>query len=526
MLRRAFVALTALTAALTVAFTGTAAATPAASQSRTGSVADGVHGHHDKLRTVVTTDMEQDDYASLIRYLLYTNDLDTEGIIYTSSKFHWAGDGKGTEFFLPGREYTTPQTSWRWTGTRTIQDEALKAYDEVYPNLRRHDPEYPSPAELRSKVKIGNIVFEGEMDQDTVGSNLIKRLLLDNDPRTLYLQAWGGTNTIARALKSIEDQYGAHRGWPVLKAKISAKAVILASGFQDQTYADYIAPNWPALRVEQLSGGYAAWGYNCNRNNQGNIRGLPEDRQYFQGTWIQTNIQTGPYGKLYRSWLDGQAMPGDQLDIFGIPELAPSGWCKPLEQYDFLSEGDNVAFNPLLTTGIQDPANPALGGWGGRAVQTSTSPDLWTMVPADAEEDSTGAVTANYTTLRWAAAAQNDFAARIQWTLTSRYSQGNHAPTVRVAAPATVTVKAGRSVRLLALGVDPDWDRLAYSWYQYGEEGTYPGAVSISSASSPLAKVTVPADAVKGQTISLIVQVIDNGDFPLTRYDRVTIRVA
>ena len=30
-----------------------------------------------KPRTVVTTDMEQDDLASLIRYLLYTNDLDT-----------------------------------------------------------------------------------------------------------------------------------------------------------------------------------------------------------------------------------------------------------------------------------------------------------------------------------------------------------------------------------------------------------------------------------------------------------------
>src|SRR5690242_1161628 len=89
-------------------------------------------GHHStKPRAVVTTDMEQDDYASLIRYLLYTNDLDTEGIVYTSGRFHWAGDGKGTEFFLPGREYTTPQTSWRWTGTRTIQDIALKAYARV-----------------------------------------------------------------------------------------------------------------------------------------------------------------------------------------------------------------------------------------------------------------------------------------------------------------------------------------------------------------------------------------------------------
>ena len=78
-----------------------------------------------KPRTVVTTDMESDDIASLVRYFLYTNELDTKGIVYSSSKFHWAGDGKGTEFFLPDREYTTPQTSWRWTGNTTIEDQLI-----------------------------------------------------------------------------------------------------------------------------------------------------------------------------------------------------------------------------------------------------------------------------------------------------------------------------------------------------------------------------------------------------------------
>ena len=340
----------------------------------------GRHWHDEKPRTVVTTDMEQDDLASLIRYLLYTNDVDTQGLVYTSGRFHWAGDGKGTEFFLPDREYKTPQTSWRWTGTRTIQDQVLKAYAEVYPNLRRHDRDYPSARELLAKVKVGNIEFENSMDRDSDGSNLIKRLLLDRDPRTLYLQAWGGTNTIARALKSIEDQYSGSPGWSRLKAKISRKAVILASGFQDLTYEQYIAPNWPQLRVENLQAGYATWGYNCNFGGVGNVRGLPADRQYFRGAWIKANIQIGPYGSLYRSWLDGQAMPGDQLDIFGDPEKAKTGWCPPLEPYDFLSEGDNVAFNPLLDTGIDAPENPTLGGWGGRLQLVSTSPELWTLV--------------------------------------------------------------------------------------------------------------------------------------------------
>ncbi|XVV08614.1 nucleoside hydrolase-like domain-containing protein [Actinoplanes sp. CA-131856] len=460
-----------------------------------------------KPRTVVTTDMEQDDLASLIRYLLYTNDLDTQGIIYTSSKFHWAGDGKGTEFFLPDREYTTPQTSWRWTGTRTIQDQVLPAYAKVYGNLKRHDADYPSPAELRSLVRVGNIDFEGEMSADTPGSNLIRDLLLDKDPRPLYLQAWGGTSTIARALTSIEDRYASTPQWKRVQAAVSAKAVILASGFQDETYANYISVKWPALRVEELSAGYATWGYNCNWGGAGNVRGLPADRVYFTGAWTKANIQIGPYGSLYRSWLDGQAMPGDPLDIFGIPSEAPKGWCKPLKPYDFLSEGDNVAFNPLL-------------GWGGRVTQVSTSPNLWKLAPT--EKDASGADVPNLTTLRWAAAAQNDFAARMKWTLTPSYRRGNHAPSVQ--ATDSVRARPGASVSLSARTSDPDHDRVAVRWWQYREEGTYPGAVTVTARGNR-ATVKVPSDAKAGQTISVIVEATDNGEHPLTRYDRVTIKV-
>jgi Protein of unknown function (DUF1593) len=501
-----------------IAALSTISAPAAASASNAG------HRHADKPRTVVTTDMEQDDLASLVRYLLYTNELDTEGIVYTSSRFHWAGDGKGTEFFLPNREYTTPQTSWRWTGTRTIQDQVLPAYAAVYPHLRRHDRDYPSPAKLRSLVRVGNIDFEGEMSADTPGSNLIRNLLLDRDRQPLYLQAWGGMSTIARALKSIEERFSRTPQWHRIQAAVSAKAVILASGFQDETYADYIAPTWPRIRVEDLSAGYATWGYNCNWTGEGNVRGLPTDRVYFTGAWIRRNIQIGPYGSLYRSWLDGQAMPGDPLDIFGDPVLAPTGWCKPLGPYDFLSEGDNVAFNPLLNTGIQAPENPRLGGWGGRLTQVSISPNLWRLVPT--EKDATGADVANYTTLRWAGAAQNDFAARIRWTLTPDYRAANHPPHVRISAGDRVRARPGATVRLAARTWDPDRDHVTTSWWQYREEGTYPGTVTITPRRGDRATIAVPSDAKPGQTISIILQGTDNGRFPLTRYDRVIITVA
>ena len=131
-------------------------------------------------------------------------------------------------------------------------------------------------------------------------------------------------------------------------------------------------------------------------------------------------------------------MPGDQLDIFGDPELAPKGWCPPLEPYDFLSEGDNVADMPLLHTGIEAPQDPTLGGWGGRSRQVTASPDLWTLV--DTEKDASGAEVPDYTTLRWAGAAQNDFAARMRWTLTPRYRSGNHEPRVGLLGHDTVRV--------------------------------------------------------------------------------------
>jgi hypothetical protein len=477
-----------------------------------------------KLRTVVTTDMEQDDLAALIRYMLYTNDLETQGIIYTSSRYHWAGDGRGTEFFLPGREYTTAQTSWRWTGTTTIQDIVIPAYAEVYDNLRVHDSAYPSPEKLRSIVKIGNIDFEGEMSVDTDGSNLIKSLLLDNDPRPLYIQAWGGINTIARALKSIEEQYSTSTHWPQMNATISRKAVILASGFQDLAYADYVAPSWPQIRVEELSAGYSTWGYNCNRGH-GNIRGLPNDHVYFTGNWTEANIQVGPYGKLYRSWLDGQMTPGDPLDGFGNATLAATvdKWCPALGQYDFLSEGDDVAYFPLLTTGIQDPTNPNLGGWGGRSKQNSTTPDLWEMVTS--EKSSNGTEVAGYTTDRWIPAVQNDFAARMQWTWTPQYRDGNHAPYVQILAGTTIQARAGSTVRLSGFVYDPDGKKVTTSWWQYFEEGTYPGSVPVTSLPNSQAIVAVPSDAKAGQTISIIFQGTDEGEFPLTRYDRVIIEI-
>src|SRR3954469_6880902 len=85
-------------AVLTMALAGCAARAP---HSMTGSEIVTTMSQRQKPRVVVTTDPELDDSNSLLRYLLYSMDFRTEGLVYASSQFHWRGDGKGRRFSPP-----------------------------------------------------------------------------------------------------------------------------------------------------------------------------------------------------------------------------------------------------------------------------------------------------------------------------------------------------------------------------------------------------------------------------------------
>ncbi len=154
-----------------------------------------------KPRTIVTTDGEIDDVDSFIRMLLYANEFQLEGLIYSSSMWHYKGDGKGT-LFTSEMEMTKnmygAKTDLRWPGVEWMNP-LLDAYDSIYPKLSQHAEGFPTADQLRGLVKVGNIDFEGEMAVDTEGSNFIKAKLLDDNMEPIYLQVWGGTNTIARA---------------------------------------------------------------------------------------------------------------------------------------------------------------------------------------------------------------------------------------------------------------------------------------------------------------------------------------
>jgi hypothetical protein len=522
---------------------GSATATGQATVAATASAAA-------KPRVVVTTDPELDDSNSLLRYLLYSTDFKTEGLVYASSQFHWKGDGTGKKFAVPGREYfkfgqnLCPCESWRWAPNERFVDDAVDVYTRVYPNLRVHDAGYPAPAELKSKVKWGNIEFDGDISKETEGSNLIRDLLLDDgNPEPIYLLAWGGASTIARALESIEDKYSKTPEWPAIRTKVSRKAILSLSGDQDDTYAKYIKPNWPDIRSLSAGQGGVGVGYGAF------VFASAENAPYFSVEWTRTNVSSqGPIGEHYRVWGDGKQMaPGDKYDYFGIAgkttaELRAEGyvvWLPPRPKGEFLGEGDDFTFFNLLGNGLEAYKEDTPGGWGGRV---AVNPATQAPAPRAAQGGFGGGIEAFMKNLEgigvegpknrppspqpnFAPAAQNDFAARVKWSVTPTFAGANHEPVVTLRTSARVAARPGETVKLDGTTSDPDRNAVTAKWWRWKDVDTYPGDVTIANPASLATSFQVPGDAKAGQTIQLVLEATDNGTPPLTRYRRVVVTV-
>lgn len=495
-------------------------------------------------RIIVTADPELDDNNSLIRFLLYSSDLDIEGLIYASSQFHWTGDGKKTKWFVPGREYNRfglnlcPCESWRWAKDERFIHDAVDAYAKAYPNLKVHNPAYPAPSLLQSKIRFGNIEFDGDFSKDTPGSDLIKSLILDNKPGQLFITAWGGQSTIARALKSIQDNYEYTTAWEAIRKKIVRKVVLLPSGDQDDTYATYIKPNWSDIEYRQFRGG-PNYGYGAQ------LRATLENAPYLTTSWMEENIsKRGPLGALYRVWGDGKQMvKGDIMDYFGLvdhsdEELKKLGyvvWMPTQAKGSWLGEGDNPTFMNMLGNGLRAYEEGSYGGWGGRTIANLETTGFSFATPQDTSARAMAAIlsTANNQQTKSAGelaypnffpAAQQDFAARLKWSVTPKYADANHEPIVQVEGPLTIMATPGEKIHLNSAVSDPDKNGVSQIWWQF-HVGSYPGIVVIKNSHSAQAEVQIPNDAVAGQTIHIVLEATDNGVPSLTQYQRVVIKV-
>ena len=447
-------------------------------------------GLSEKTRIIITSDAEIDDECSLVRCLLYANDFNIEGIISTSSQYHahdhnWAGDNWYVKY--------------------------LDAYAEVYRNLVKHDSCYPTAEYLRSITFLGNVATEGDMKAASPGSQHIVSVLLDeSDNRPVWLLAWGGINTIARALKTIQEEH------PEKMDYVAGKIRFFFLWEQDDTYQTYIKPNWGKYNIlTVISDQFIAIFYKWKEY-------IPAEQQkYLVASWMNANIRMnhGPLCSLYRS----------------------------LDNGDFRSEGDSPSYMYAIATGLRNLENPEWGSWGGR--YTKVRDNTWLdpvaqpgyQYPAGRWYTSTAwgrlrlkLGIRNDTMLiaylkpiwRWIDAFQNDFAARADWC-EKTFEEANHPPVVKLANTLNLSVQPGATVELSAQGTsDPDEDALEYRWWQYREAGSYDGTVEIRDPEKQDASFTLPGDFSRGETIHIICEVKDHGTPQLTRYQRVVVETS
>lgn len=448
----------------------------------------------EKTRVIVITDGEADDRASMVRFLLSTNEFDVEGIINSSSQFHWEG-GKGWNAFHP--------VEWI--------KEYIELYGKVYHNLLLHDKRYPSPEYLLSKWKVGNIKGNGEYEERTEGAQFIAKTLLteDHDPRPVWIQAWGGCNTLASALKIIQEDY------PEKMEQVAKKMRLFLIWEQDKAYQEYIRPNWEHYQIPTIiSDQFDCMAYIWNKV-------LPATVQpFFQKEWMTQHILQG-HGALCEAY--------------------------PNKKGAFNAEGDTPSFLHNLSTGLRNMENPGYGGWGGRYVKVRNN--VW-MDPKPSSEynyptgqygfdNSWSKMMEHYTDSaqvamrtryfqplwRWLDKVQLDFAAKAEWCVKD-YASANHHPIINLNLKSLdVNAQPGETIQLDASqSKDPDEDLLTVHWWMYPEAGSHKGNFRFESEQLKTV-FTVPQDAHAGETIHIICEVSDNGEPSLTRYKRIIITV-
>ncbi len=448
-----------------------------------------VHGQDmNKARILILTDIENepDDAQSLVRFLLYANMFQVEGLIATTSC--WQRD---------------KIADWRI-------HEIVDAYGNVQANLERHEKGYPTHDDLKSVIKKGypnfgmNAVGKGK---DSEGSDWIIEMIDKDDPRPIWITIWGGANCLAQALWKVKFSRSPEK----LKEFISKIRVYTISDQDDS--GPWMRSAFPDL-FYICSPGY--------HENGG--------KAYFYATW------TGISGeRLYKfpSGADKYLVENEWVDENIQQNHGPLGAEYP--DIEYIMEGDTPSFLYLVNNGLNEPEHPDYGSWGGRYAFYTPYPRKFFHIPEtrpfwtntdDWVVGNDGLIYINpqATIWRWRDAYQNDFAARMDWTVMN-YEEANHPPVPMLSHEKQVKAKTGDTVSLSAEGSsDPDEDLLSYKWFHYREPGTYVGDIELDQPKKSKISFTAPP-VQERQTIHIILEVTDNGVPPLTRYQRVVITV-
>jgi hypothetical protein len=124
---------------------------------------------------------------------------------------------------------------------------------------------------------------------------------------------------------------------------------------------------------------------------------------------------------------------------------------------------------------------------------------------------------------RWVPAAQNDFAAHMDWCVQD-FKEANHAPVAKVKGPHQRDVKPGETVKLTATATDPDGNKLAYKWWQYADADSAKTTINIANSES-LDKGNFEVPNEPGEQVHIILEVTDDGTPSLVGYQRIIFNI-
>lgn len=385
----------------------------------------------DHCRYIAITDInrgpEIDDIQSMIRLLLYSNEIEIEGLIACSSCF----------LKKPNMASNT-----------AILHRLIDGYGAARMNLLCHAGGWPETEYLHSIVSDGIPVFgQGEGNgfaesgwEDNAGVQAILSSLQRDDPRPLWIGLWGGANTLAQTLwtaermmtteaftaclkklriYSISDQDYAG---PWIRARYGDRLfyIVSPSRCDRDGAADYYRATWPGISADRFAHGSED---EVNRTNgfSGAQRDLVSNR------WLKRNIRIGSFGRMY-----------------------------PRTKYTM--EGDTPSFLGLILNGLNLSEQPEWGGWGGRYERQQPQGEPYPIYTNTRDTvtgtDGKSHCSSQATIWRWREDFQNDFAARMQWTLTSDASAVNHPPIIETEQD-TFIARPGETVTLHAAAHDP-----------------------------------------------------------------------
>jgi hypothetical protein len=302
---------------------------------------------------------DPDDVQSLIRFLLYTNDLEIEGLVASAGSLA------------------------NIARKQNILD-LLDLYEQVQPNLIKHDPRYPAAEALRSVTWQGldgawgtpffgvkgkpldTLIGEGK---DTEASEAIIRVVEKPDPRPVWVCVWGGSCEVAQAIWKVQHT----RETEAFTWFISKLRIYLICR-QDNT-ADWLLDTFPSLFIILSEKNYKGMFWNSPGSNP-----ALSDLE-----WTNENLRQGhgPLGAVYPK--------------SGWNHEAPGVW-----------EGDTPSYLHLVSAvrGVNDPEKPDEGGWGGVFVQPDPEKNHWFDDPIGPEAVS-----------QWRVDVQAELKQRADWML-------------------------------------------------------------------------------------------------------------